>query len=99
MTRPDPAIAGDGPPVVPREQAVRDIDAAIALDLNADGPAGAAASPRCAHERSLPGLHSWPFSRDPYVIFCVVQETHVDVWRVLYGRSDIPQGMQNPIEL
>jgi len=104
-------------PVVPREQALRDIDAAIAFYLEVDGAAAAlgfinaveqafvhigsqaaSGSPRYAHELNLPGLRSWRLSRYPYLIFCVVQDTHVDVWRVLHGRRDIPQWMQKPDE-
>ena len=104
-------------PIVPREQAVRDIDAAVAFYLE-DGGATAAlgfidaveqafvhigsqaasGSPRYAHELNLPGLRSWPLSAYPYLVFYVVQETYVDVWRVLHGRRDIPQWMQKPDE-
>jgi len=104
-------------PIVPRELAVRDIDAAVAFYLE-DGGATAAlgfidaveqafvhigsqpasGSPRYAHELNLPGLRSWPLSAYPYLVFYVVQETFVDVWRVLHGRRDIPQWMQKPDE-
>lgn len=102
-------------PVVPRGQAVRDIDAATAFYLEDDGAAAAlgfidaveqafvhigdqaaSGSPRYAHELNLPGLRSWPLAKYPYLVFYVVQETHVDVWRVLNGRRDIPQWMQKP---
>lgn len=104
-------------PVVPREQAVRDIDAAIAFYLEDGGAAGAlgfidaveqafvhiasqaaSGSPRYAHELNLPGLRSWPLPRYPYLVFYAVQESHVDVWRVLHGRRDIPQWMLDPDE-
>jgi toxin ParE1/3/4 len=104
-------------PIVPRERAVRDIDAAIAFYLEDSGAAGAlgfidaverafvhiasqaaSGSPRYAHELNLPGLRSWPLSRYPYLVFYVVQESHVDVWRVLHGRRDIPQWMLEPDE-
>lgn len=104
-------------PVVLRERAVRDIDAAIAFYLEDDGAAAAlgfidavehafvrigsqpgSGSPRYAHELNLPGLRSWPLSSYPYLVFYVVQESHVDVWRVLHGRRDIPQWMQKPDE-
>ena len=47
-------------------------------------------SPRCAHELNLPGLRSWPLTRYPNLVFCVEQNDHVDVWRVLHGERDIP---------
>ena len=103
--------------LVPREQAVRDIDAAIAFHLEEGGAAGAlgfidaveqafvhiasqaaSGSPRYAHELNLPGLRSWPLSRYPYLVFYVVQESHVDVWRVLHGRREIPQWVLEPDE-
>jgi len=106
-----------GRPVVPRTQAVRDIDAAIAFYLEDGGAAAAlgfvdaveqafvhigsqaaSGSPRYAHELNLPGLRSWPLSTYPYLVFYVVQETRIDVWRVLHGRRDIPQWMQEPDE-
>ncbi len=47
-------------------------------------------STRWAHELSLPGLRSWSLRRHPYVVFYLEREDHVDVWRVLHGRRDIP---------
>lgn len=104
-------------PVVLREQAVRDIDSAIAFYLEDGGAAvalgfideveqafvhitsqPASGSPRYAHELNLPGLRSWALPTYPYLVFYVVQEMHVDVWRVLHGRRDIPQWMQKPDE-
>lgn len=47
-------------------------------------------SPRYAHELDLPGLRCWPLQRYPYLIFYVVRDDHVDVWRVLHGQRNIP---------
>lgn len=47
-------------------------------------------SPRYAVELELPGLRSWPLEGFPYVLFYVEREAHVDVWRVLHGRRDVP---------
>lgn len=47
-------------------------------------------SPRYAHELNLPGLRSWPLSRHPYLVFYSERPDHIDVWRVLHGRRDIP---------
>lgn len=49
---------------------------------------------RYAHELDIPGLRSWPLRRFPYVIFYIEQEHHIDVWRVLHARRDIPALMQ-----
>ena len=51
---------------------------------------------RYAHELDIPGLRSWPLRRFPYVIFYIEQENHIDVWRVLHARRDIPAMMQQP---
>jgi toxin ParE1/3/4 len=56
---------------------------------------GAGAS-RYAYELDIPGLRSWPLRRFPYLIFYMEQADHIDVWRVLHGRRDIPALMQEP---
>lgn len=56
----------------------------------------AAGSPRYAHELNLPGLHSWPLTRYPYLVFDVEHPDHIDVWRVLHQQRDIPAWMQKP---
>ncbi|MBP8306162.1 MAG: type II toxin-antitoxin system RelE/ParE family toxin [Burkholderiaceae bacterium] len=48
-------------------------------------------SPRYAHELNLPGLRAWSLKRYPYLVFCVNRADHIDVWRVLQGRRDIPE--------
>lgn len=52
----------------------------------------ATGSLRYAHELNLPALRCWPLTRYPYLIFYVEQPDHIDVWRVLHGRRDIPAG-------
>lgn len=51
-------------------------------------------SPRYASELDLPGLRHWPLRDFPYLIFYVVDDDIIDVWRVLHGRRDIPGTMQ-----
>jgi toxin ParE1/3/4 len=36
------------------------------------------------------GLRSWPLERYPHLIFYIERATHVEVWRVLNGKRDIP---------
>jgi toxin ParE1/3/4 len=55
----------------------------------------ASGSPRYAHELELPGLRSWPLKRYPYLVFYLERDDHIDVWRVLHGRRDIPVWMQS----
>ena len=52
-------------------------------------------STRYAHELNLPGLRSWPLKRYPYLVFYVPGETHIDVWRILHAKRDIPGWMQD----
>jgi len=59
----------------------------------------ASGSPRCAHELNLPGLRSWPLTRYPQIVFYVERSDHIDVWRVLHGKRDVPQWMSEPGEI
>ncbi len=51
-------------------------------------------SSRYAHELNLPGLRAWPLTRYPHLVFYVEHPDHIDVWRVLHGKQDIPTWMQ-----
>jgi toxin ParE1/3/4 len=53
-------------------------------------------SSRYAHELNLPGLRFWPLQKYPHLIFYIERSDHVDVWRVLHGRRDIPAWMREP---
>lgn len=48
------------------------------------------------HELNLPDLRSWALSRYPYLIFHIERPDHIDVWRVLHSKRDIPAWMQAP---
>jgi toxin ParE1/3/4 len=54
----------------------------------------ASGSPRYALEMNLPGLRSWPLTRYPHLVFYLERADHVDVWRVLHGKLDIPDWMR-----
>lgn len=56
----------------------------------------ASGSPRYARELTIPGLRFWPLRRFPYLVFYIERRDHVDVWRVLHARRDIPEWMQEP---
>jgi toxin ParE1/3/4 len=47
-------------------------------------------SSRYAYELDIPGLRSWPLQRYPHLIFYIDRMDHVEVWRVLNGKRDIP---------
>ncbi len=50
----------------------------------------ATGSLRYAYELDLPNLRFWPLERYPQLIFYVEKIDHIDVWRVLHGKRDIP---------
>jgi toxin ParE1/3/4 len=55
-----------------------------------------AGSTRYAFELQLPGLRSWPLRKYPYVVFYVDGADHIEVWRVLHAKRDIPAGLREP---
>lgn len=55
-------------------------------------------SPRYAHELDLPGLRHRRLVRFPWIVFYVELADHIDVWRVLDARSDIPAWLDDPDE-
>lgn len=100
-------------PLIPREQANRDIDETLAYYLGEGSETAAlgfidaleqayahiarhpaTGSAHYAHELNLPGLRFWPLTRFPYLVFYVEHDTHIDVWRVLHGKRDIPAWFQ-----
>jgi len=48
-------------------------------------------SPRYAHELDVPGLRHRRLRNFPQIVFYIEQPDHIDVWRVLDARRDIPQ--------
>lgn len=51
---------------------------------------------RYAHELGLPGLRTWQLTRYPHLVFYVEHADHIDVWRILHGKRDIPAWLQDP---
>lgn len=58
----------------------------------------ATGSLRYGHELNLPGLRFWPLRRYPYLVFFVERDDHIDVWRVVHGKRDIPAWMGEPLD-
>ena len=56
----------------------------------------ATGSPRYAHELGLAGLRARPLTAYPYLVFYLERDDHIDVWRVLHTRRDIPVRMTEP---
>ncbi|OJY67132.1 MAG: plasmid stabilization protein [Sphingobium sp. 66-54] len=54
------------------------------------GEMPAAGSPRWSHELNLPGLRTIGLKGFPWLVFYLEFETHVDVWRVLHAKRDMP---------
>jgi toxin ParE1/3/4 len=54
----------------------------------------ATGSPRYGQELDLAGLRVWPLKRYPYLVFYVERDSHIDLWRVLLAKRDIPASMQ-----
>lgn len=63
---------------------------ALNAAYHAIGARPATGPPRFAHELNLPGLRSRALGKFPYRIFCLERADHIDVWRVLDARRDIP---------
>jgi toxin ParE1/3/4 len=53
-------------------------------------------SPGYAQELALPGLRSLAVKGFPYLVFYIERLDHIDVWRVLHARRDIPSRMREP---
>lgn len=51
-------------------------------------------SPRYAHDLNLDSLRVFRLKRFPYLVFYVDAGDHIDVWRVLHARRDIPGALQ-----
>lgn len=54
----------------------------------------ATGSPRYGHSLGLADLRAWPLTTYPFLVFYLEREAHIDVWRVLHTRRDIPLRMQ-----
>ena len=51
---------------------------------------------RYAHALDLPGLRTWPVTRYPYLVFYLEAADHMDVWRILHDRRDLPAWLTTP---
>ncbi len=49
---------------------------------------------RFAYELEIPELRSWPLPNFPYLIFYLPSDDHLDIWRVMHARRDIPAFLQ-----
>ena len=51
---------------------------------------------RFAYELAIPDLRAWPLRRFPYVVFYVIADDQIDVWRILHDRRDVPTALKPP---
>ena len=51
---------------------------------------------RFAYELAIPDLRAWQLQRFPYVVFYVVADDEIDVWRILHTRRDVPAALESP---
>ena len=51
---------------------------------------------RWGEELDVPGLRSWSLAEYPFAVFYVERADHVDVWRVLHLRRDLPTMLGMP---
>lgn len=65
-----------------------------AYEQLADYPASG--SPRYGGHLGIADLRSLASSSFPYLVMYVERDDHVDVWRVLHGKRDIPATLQEP---
>lgn len=55
-------------------------------------------SRRYSYELEIPGLRVRPLARFPHVVFYVVGDEVVDVWRILHTRRDIPSAIGDELD-
>ncbi len=48
---------------------------------------------RFAFELDIPHLRTWSLERFPYLIFYVVSDDQIDVWRILHASRDVPASL------
>jgi toxin ParE1/3/4 len=76
--------------------AVRFVDA-VERAVGQIGRSPHSGSLRFSYELEIPGLRVRPLVRFPYLVFYVVDDEVVDVWRILHTRRDIPTTMGDEI--
>ncbi len=52
---------------------------------------------RFSYELEIPDLRVLPLARFPYLVFYVVGDNFVDVWRILHTRRDIPTAIGDQV--
>ena len=84
-------------PEADTEVALRFVDA-IERAIGQISRSTQAGSLRFSYEIEIPDLRVRPLTRFPYLVFYVVRDEVVDVWRILHTRRDIPSAMGDEID-
>ena len=82
---------------VDTEVALRFIDA-VERAIGQIGRSPQSGSLRFSYELEIPGLRVRPLARFPYLVFYVVGDEVVDVWRILHTRRDIPPAIGDELD-
>lgn len=78
------------------EVALRFVDA-VERAVNQIGRSPQSGSLQFSYELEIPGLRVRPVARFPYLVFYVVSDEVVDVWRILHTRRDVPSAIADDI--
>lgn len=78
------------------EEVARDLIDALREAYRAIGDHPGTGSPRYAHILGLPGLRTRKLTRFPFLVFYIEHPDHIDVWRILHVRRDIPSWLEEP---
>jgi toxin ParE1/3/4 len=78
------------------EQTALDFIDAVERGMNRLSRSPLVSSLQFAYELAIPDLRAWPLQRFPYVVFYVVTDHEIDVWRILDTRRDLPATLQPP---
>lgn len=74
------------------EVALRFVDA-VERAVGRIGRSPQSGSLRFSYELEMPGLRVRPLARFPCLVFYIVSDEVVDVWRILHTRRDIPSAL------
>jgi toxin ParE1/3/4 len=78
------------------EQTALDFIDAVERVITRIGRTPRVGSLQFAYELAIPGLRAWPLPRFHYVVFYVVADEEIDVWRILHNRRDLPASLTPP---
>lgn len=78
------------------EQLAPDFIVAVQSALRRIGRSPHVGSLRFAYELAIPDLRAWSVPRFRYVVFYVVTDDEIDVWRILHFRRDLSTTIEPP---